>query len=45
MRKILFLFALLVPGIALAAQTQMVRLTRFEGKPIVGVAASGSFNV
>ena len=45
MRKILFLFALLVPGIALAAQTQMVRLTRFEGKPIAGVAASGSFNV
>ena len=45
MRKILFLFALLVPGIALAAQSQMVRLTRFEGKPIVGVAASGSFNV
>lgn len=45
MRKILFLFALLVPGIALAAQTQMVRLTRFEGKPITGVAASGAFSV
>ena len=45
MRKILFLFALLVPGIALAAQTQMVRLTRFDGQPIVGVEAYGSFNV
>lgn len=46
MRKILFLLALLVPEIVPAApQTQMVRLTRFEGKPIVGVAASGAFSV
>lgn len=45
MKKILLLFTLLVCVCAATAQTQMVRLTRFEGKPITGISVSSAFDV
>ena len=44
MKKVCFVFALLLVGSVASAQTRMVRLTRYEGWPITGVSASGAFD-
>lgn len=44
MKKVCFVFALLLVGSVALAQTRMVRLTRYEGWPITGVSASGAFD-
>lgn len=45
MKKVCFVFVLLLVGSVASAQTRMVRLTRYEGRPITGVSASGAFDV
>ncbi|MDD3108197.1 MAG: DUF2807 domain-containing protein [Alistipes sp.] len=46
MKRFLWLWVMMVwCGMTLSAQTQMVRLTRFEGQHIVGVDVSSSFQV
>ncbi|WP_302802834.1 GIN domain-containing protein [Alistipes ihumii] len=44
MKKVCFVFVLLLVGSVALAQTRMVRLTRYEGWPITGVSASGAFD-
>ena len=44
MKKVCFVFVLLLVGSVASAQTRMVRLTRYEGRPITGVSASGAFD-
>ena len=45
MKKVCFVFVLLLVGSVASAQTRMVRLTRYEGRSITGVSASGAFDV
>lgn len=45
MKKVCFVFVLLLVGSVASAQTRMVRLTRYEGRPITGVSASDAFDV
>lgn len=45
MKEVCFVFVLLLAGSVASAQTRMVRLTRYEGRPITGVSASGAFDV
>ena len=45
MKKFVLSLTLALFAGTLAAQIRMVRLTRFEGKPITGISASSSFDV
>ena len=44
-KTVCFVFVLLLVGSVASAQTRMVRLTRYEGRSITGVSASGAFDV